>query len=87
MLFLGPLKSHEHAAKTNPKTALIVDIIFLVIAISLLVLCNVLIIVNYGLDILLLLPWLLLGGIIIWLISVMITSIKLLKHKKTKQKK
>ena len=86
MLFLGPLKSHEHSAKTNPKTAIIVDVIFLVITILLLILCNILIIANYGFDPLLLLPWVLLGGIIVWLICLIITSIKSLRNTKTKKK-
>lgn len=86
MLFLGPLKSHERSAKTNPKTTIIVDVIFLVITISLLVLCNILIIANYGFDTLLILPWVLLGGIIVWLICLIIISIKSLRNTKTKKK-
>ena len=88
MRFFGPLKSHERAAKTNPKVTLIIDIIFLVITTSLLILFSILIISNYGFDVLLILPWILLGGIIIWLISLMVTSIKSLKKKeKSKQNK
>ena len=82
MKFSGPLRAHEYSIKTNPKPTLIADAIILGIVVILLILIDVLVLVNYGFSVLLILPWLLLGGIIAWLISSIVRCAKSLKKKK-----
>lgn len=82
MKFSGPLRAHEHSIKTNPKATLIADSIILGIVLVLLILINVLVIVNYGFDVLLILPWLFLGAISAWLIVSVIKCAKNMKKKK-----
>ena len=82
MKFSGPLRAHEHSIKTNPKPTLITDSIILGIVVIALILITVLVIINYGFDALLILPWLLLGGIAAWLISSIVRCVKNLKKTK-----
>ena len=79
MKFSGPLRAHEHSIKTNPKPTLIADSIILGIVVIVLILITVLVIMNYGFDALLILPWLLLGGIAAWLITSIVRCAKNLK--------
>ena len=79
MKFSGPLRAHEHSIKTNPKPTLIADSIILGIVVIVLILITVLVIMNYGFDALLILPWLLLGGIATWLITSIVRCAKNLK--------
>ena len=85
MKFSAPLRAHEHSIKTNPKQTLITDAIILGIVVILLVLITIIVIVNLGFDILLLLPWILLGSIAGWLIQSIVKCAKNIKKMKNKK--
>lgn len=85
MKYSGPIRAHEYSIKTNPKPTLIADSIILFIVLGSLVAINVLVIVNWGFNPLLLLVWLLLGGIGAWLIISIIKCSKYLKKMKEKK--
>lgn len=80
MRFNGPLKSHEYSTKANPKAALIVDSILLGVVVTILILIHVVVIINYGFHVLLILSWLLFGGVAGILISSIVRSSKALKE-------
>lgn len=82
MKFSGPIRAHQHSIKTNPKATLISDAILLGVVVIMLVLLNVLVIVTYGFEPLLILSWVLLGSIGAWLIISIIQCVKNLKKKK-----
>ena len=81
MKFSGPIRAHEHSIKTNPKPTMIADSILLAILVALLVAIHVLVIVNYGLTPLLILPWILLVPIGVWLGTSIAKCAKNLKKK------
>ena len=87
MLFIGPIKAHEYSVKVNPKPTLIADAILLGIVVTILVLINVLVIIYYGFNPLLILSWLLLGPIALWLLLSVIKCAKNIKKNKIKQNK
>lgn len=83
MKFSGPIRAHEHSVKTNPKPTLIADSILLGIVITLLFAINILVIVLYEFTPLLVLSWVLLGGIAAWLAGSIVKCAKNLKKKRT----
>ena len=79
MRFSGPIQAHQHSIKANPKATLISDSIILFVTFIVLALINILVIVNFGFEPLLLLTWVLLAPICIWLIVSIIQCAKNLK--------
>ena len=85
MRFLGSLKSHDHSIETNPKMVLVIDSIFAVIVIGIIVTINILIILELGFNPILVLSWVLLGGIAIWLITNIVKCIINIKKQNKKE--
>ena len=83
--FLKPLKDHQEEAKKNPKTVIIIDTIFLFIVIGILVAINVLVIIEMGFNPILILSWILFGGIIFYLSKNIHRASKELKKRRNKK--
>ena len=84
MRFIGPLNVHKRSIETNPKATLITDSVILIMLVILLIAINVVVIINMGFNPILILSWILFGGIILMLVTSIVMCVKNIKKNKDK---